>query len=82
MKTINITRSPYFNKKLKGNECQKFIKDKNYEILKEILIDYDIPKSVVTKFVTAFESIRSEIKSAWENQNKESYLQSKNSSLN
>ena len=58
MNNINITRSPYFAKKLEGNECQKFIKSDNLILLKEILIDHDISDKVINNYVTAFTSIR------------------------
>ena len=46
MKKVSIQRSQYFSKKLEGNECKKFIKEKNVKILNKIMKAENIPKEI------------------------------------
>ena len=45
-------------KKLEGNKCQKFIKEKNLKILEEMLLAENIPEDKVYKVIQTFKALR------------------------
>ena len=58
MKRVNIQRSPYFSKKLEGNECQRFIKKSNLEILSKLLEESIMPSHIQIKVLQVLSDIR------------------------
>ena len=54
----SITRSPYFNKKLEGNECQRFIKKENLRKLRIILLEAGLEVEVVHDIIEACNAVR------------------------
>ena len=61
MRKVNIQRSQYFNKKLEGNECQKFIKEKNLKIFSKILEESSMPTHIQVKVVKVLDPVINEI---------------------
>ena len=58
MKKVNIQRSQYFNKKLEGNECQRFIKEKNLEVFSKILEESSMLTHIQVKVLKVLSAIR------------------------
>ena len=56
---LSLIKKEYHKKAFEGNQCQKFIKEKNLDKLRNLLIKADMPEDLVDNFLQCFLDIGS-----------------------